>query len=1837
MATYEKLAHSSYSDIVAPFESTNGLGVIDSCTTTLTGYTLPVTQFTFTASLTALENTYIGASMDKLIWDMGDGTYMNGLTVTKHYPFPGEYNVTTIFTDQNGVTHKNRLTQKIKVYNYIPDSLVWYTESIADPLGGRPEKVMCGKPSDELAIYRMNSWQSWPAVSGDGGYYINLYATGSRSRPLTLKQYETNPDSHFTPSWRFLSDKNSKQPLERIQTDNEYIYVKVENNELVRTSNEDSSGIFAGTSGQSVVHFLDDTPNRLTSMRGPVSENNAGAALDNTNMSEIERELANLGMEDRDMILYASFDTSKFPVTVDDENITKFDLLKQNYFQIYETQKVGLPISVKYNNPSKLSITSTGIPEPGFDIKNVKFINSPMPVVVRTSDSENNIINTDEVVPLSSRWLATTSAFSGEDITTDTLTAQGLVTMYLSGTDSSFQELESPYASQEDFQTWDIGDFLPDNEKNRHIRLLIADRRTKEPVPVDVNKHPGKMRVVTLLFSEIQQDQQDLLMSTPISDYMYGSGEPKNWFMKSGEIYHGYVLPRSNYKDIDAIDMQINPIDETYPMHGTLLSLVNLHADEIKYQSEDNKYRFVAHTLISPPQTFTYEVVYYYLTNPTNDTLWQIKPVYYREYSYGDAGTTQTYTPPISTQSPGNSGMYGIAVEPLGDVLAVDGDTDKIIRYWRNVTSRGEFAIKDVMPDHISENHWPNDPDAYGYTPSSVSLDENLDYWVTMYDAVSTVKFSGETNLPIAYAVPDTQNFLANPRPTDPPDRFSHDATYSISQVEGRPGEYGENLINPTMVETCKNNDIVVSYTNPLCSFIARYDTYGNMLYKTDFAGEDRFFTGDICVDVSDHIWALSESTGLDEDGMPINEPLKCVLHSFDEQLNLRYSVSSLQGTSYQDMLKPAPHSLEQIEMVINMEQEYDYIKQQYDETALLVRGYGAIENPRLTVYEGNIYHFENQYFNNGKHQLTFMEVVSSDTNLPLSADAYEYEKTGNIIKDNTIGYGTKRTSIYVTEDTPLTFLLVDINFPNTIALVIDVIKKPVVEQRPAETFEYMNNASFVIPDNNNNIWVAWGKRYCSRYNPVFKRFDKTVAVGNPYYDPRYDDDRESTYNRRDNADRRSAIEGISFDTANNLLVIQNKDKNLYALNSDTPTVSAFINIETKQPAASSFNWVESLCSTRVAERDDFLLYPDSYMTKEQIQLFLDERFTGTEQQKQDAYFNYYTKTLTATPQYSYRTNHGANPLSATGFENEICAVGDWTGYKWITKYDNRTAATDSSSGFVSLTGQSEEFTLLPQTGTHEIVKVNESNDFAQNIRSFMKQPTLVNNTKLYNEFNDVVFGTKHSSVHSLGKKIYERIANYVSNRSDIDTCTVDALYSMAQMVNHEMKAVGFAMPAEIQRLVDLLSISFTRLRGATVTERLDFDKMGNWSQQAVGLNLGPELIFVFDWMIDHGYSTGDYTRYNNMYYECLKVPTNNQKPGDFTSDDYWRQIPDGVVRSLTPDQARRKYNNLSSTDLAKYQNFEEYYSKEIPVRAKLIENLQLYQNTKYVLMEEHTDNYSLVQARTIRFEDGKQYKLTTHEPRDQEPYITISNPNKTRPLLPEHLTIMDSNAPLYTLLDDGTITLIGGDQQSSNMTIVLIRNRTYKFIIDSINHPIIITEHAGEDAEPTQFVNDQFVEFGKISINTSDQGAYGSFPERLYYQSTQDSRISGTILVVDPEVIEGYSTKVDGLTSYSLNLSVSSHYDLDRLGWGMSFPDTGNAWQFYSIFEYVETPVTSTSYTNNTIDWDSDQTTIDFNVSKDTNDVYNEWFKDEGLADLMIEKELRKGLGLFDGIDSIE
>ena len=98
------------------------------------------------------------------------------------------------------------------------------------------------------------------------------------------------------------------------------------------------------------------------------------------------------------------------------------------------------------------------------------------------------------------------------------------------------------------------------------------------------------------------------------------------------------------------------------------------------------------------------------------------------------------------------------------------------------------------------------------------------------------------------------------------------------------------------------------------------------------------------------------------------------------------------------------------------------------------------------------------------------------------------------------------------------------------------------------------------------------------------------------------------------------------------------------------------------------------------------------------------------------------------------------------------------------------------------------------------------------------------------------------------------------------------------------------------------------------------------------------------------------------------------------------------------------------------------------------------------------------------------------------------------------------------------------------------------------------------------------------------------------------------------------------------MNISLSSHEHLDELGWGLNFPEGENAWQYYSLYEYISSANTNQVYKSNIIDWDSPSTTLQYSASS-----YADWSQPGGTMEIILERQLRKGLNFFSGKDSLD
>lgn len=176
------------------------------------------------------------------------------------------------------------------------------------------------------------------------------------------------------------------------------------------------------------------------------------------------------------------------------------------------------------------------------------------------------------------------------------------------------------------------------------------------------------------------------------------------------------------------------------------------------------------------------------------------------------------------------------------------------------------------------------------------------------------------------------------------------------------------------------------------------------------------------------------------------------------------------------------------------------------------------------------------------------------------------------------------------------------------------------------------------------------------------------------------------------------------------------------------------------------------------------------------------------------------------------------------------------------------TASNIALSAYgLSIEGKSSTFTVYPSSGAYFVSKINEDFDAKEQYKDLRFQEFLQDYNVLFDDFIGTIVGGISSKPTEIGKLTYEKIANFVDNKSNIDKCDVDSLFSISNEVNYNFKKFeksNFNFPAEIKRLVDLCSINHSRLWGAKNKFNLNFDTRYGADTDKYGTNLGNALDF---------------------------------------------------------------------------------------------------------------------------------------------------------------------------------------------------------------------------------------------------------------------------------------------------------------------------------------------------------------------------------------------------------
>ena len=212
-----------------------------------------------------------------------------------------------------------------------------------------------------------------------------------------------------------------------------------------------------------------------------------------------------------------------------------------------------------------------------------------------------------------------------------------------------------------------------------------------------------------------------------------------------------------------------------------------------------------------------------------------------------------------------------------------------------------------------------------------------------------------------------------------------------------------------------------------------------------------------------------------------------------------------------------------------------------------------------------------------------------------------------------------------------------------------------------------------------------------------------------------------------------------------------------------------------------------------------------------------------------------------------------------------------------------------SSTTATVVSGRSGYFNIYPVQGIYTIAKINEDIDMTQQFKDISLQSLFLDNRVLYDEFLASIFGTIESDQTSIGKLTYEKISNFISNNKVLDYSNINSLYSLLEELNIDtlkFSENNYRYPADLSRLIDILSINKSRLFGSINYYNEDFDTRGYEDREVYGKNLGSQ-ISIYD-TISAGQPIVSYERFGNVF----KVLNTYQPPNSSYSivnyDNSW-------------------------------------------------------------------------------------------------------------------------------------------------------------------------------------------------------------------------------------------------------------------------------------------------------------------------------------------------------------
>jgi hypothetical protein len=175
-------------------------------------------------------------------------------------------------------------------------------------------------------------------------------------------------------------------------------------------------------------------------------------------------------------------------------------------------------------------------------------------------------------------------------------------------------------------------------------------------------------------------------------------------------------------------------------------------------------------------------------------------------------------------------------------------------------------------------------------------------------------------------------------------------------------------------------------------------------------------------------------------------------------------------------------------------------------------------------------------------------------------------------------------------------------------------------------------------------------------------------------------------------------------------------------------------------------------------------------------------------------------------------------------WNKSLQASGDWTALRWTNKFGSNYLNNYTTGNNLYISGISEKLNFYDRS-VYTAFKINEDFNLADNMKQFAHMPILQKSEFLFDKFLSTIFGKEPFYQDDLATTAYEKIANFVSNTSDPDTCEIPQLYDLAQMINSESEDLQLNYPPTIKRVMNLASVNLSKLIGTECNCGLSFQR----------------------------------------------------------------------------------------------------------------------------------------------------------------------------------------------------------------------------------------------------------------------------------------------------------------------------------------------------------------------------------------------------------------------------